>query len=215
MTVVGGSATSIPVTSLMVGAHEVRALYDGDANFGPSERTLLLTISKAPTTPAVTSSQNPAGLIGSVTFTATLGGVPPGCNQQGRRSSKTGRPISALRFPSMLPAKRSCRCRRLTSASELTRSRPCTAGTLPFRAAPRRPCNRWCRSSLPLVADDGEQGRIPTTYGSGFEAKWGLRDGSRGSAPEEKTHPRARSRGPLERGLGTTGRTAPRTRRPS
>ena len=57
----------------------ITATYGGDVGFGPSSSgSTTVSVAKAPTTTAVTSSGNPAVTGQSVTFTASVGAVPPG-----------------------------------------------------------------------------------------------------------------------------------------
>src|SRR5712692_5387718 len=78
-TVSSGQATCT-TTSLSGGAHNtITAVYSGDGNFSTStSANLSQTVSKAPTTTAVTSSVNPSLSGQSVTFTATISVTAPG-----------------------------------------------------------------------------------------------------------------------------------------
>jgi hypothetical protein len=75
---VGGTASLI-TSSLALGAHNIKAVYNGDLNFNTSSSELLLhTVSQATTTTTVASSSNPSTYADSVTFTSTtLNGVTP------------------------------------------------------------------------------------------------------------------------------------------
>ncbi len=78
-TLVSGQA-SVTTTALPVGTDTVSAVYSGDSNYQPNTITLTQTVQKGTPGAAVSSSQNPATINQSVTFTATLswsGTVPP------------------------------------------------------------------------------------------------------------------------------------------
>ena len=76
--VVGGMA-SVPTSTLVVGSHNITAVYSGDTNFtGSSSGILTHLVSKAATTTTVISTPNPSVYGDSVTFTSTtLSGVSP------------------------------------------------------------------------------------------------------------------------------------------
>ncbi len=68
----GGSA-SFTTSTLKVGTDSITAVYGGDSNFGGSTSTAVnQVVSKATTTTALASSQNPSIYKESVTFTATV-----------------------------------------------------------------------------------------------------------------------------------------------
>jgi hypothetical protein len=75
-----GSVTSSPIASLSVGAHTITALYSGESRFSASDNTaspLTQTINGVPTRTTLTSSTNPTVFGQSVTFTASVGVLPP------------------------------------------------------------------------------------------------------------------------------------------
>jgi hypothetical protein len=75
---VAGVATLNSAT-LTTGAHQITAVYSGDANFLTSTSSVLVqTVNKAASSTAVTSSVNPTVFGQSTTFTATVTGTPPG-----------------------------------------------------------------------------------------------------------------------------------------
>jgi beta-glucanase (GH16 family) len=75
----GGTAASVPVSSLAVGAHSITAVYSGDSNFaGSTSSTLVQNVSKAASATAVGSDSNPSSFGQTVTFTATVSAVAPG-----------------------------------------------------------------------------------------------------------------------------------------
>ncbi len=78
----GGSA-SFTISTLKVGTTAVTAVYTGDSNFvGSTSKPLKQVVTKATTTTALSSSQNPSHSGQSVTFTATVtpqfSGTPTG-----------------------------------------------------------------------------------------------------------------------------------------
>src|SRR5206468_10053641 len=81
VTLSGGSATGVAVSSLTVGsATTVTADYNGDGNFNTSTGTLSggQTVNKANTTSTVSSSSNPSYSDTPLTFTATVSAASPG-----------------------------------------------------------------------------------------------------------------------------------------
>jgi uncharacterized repeat protein (TIGR03803 family) len=79
-TLSGGVAT-FSTSALAVGNHTITTTYPGDGNFNGSTGSLTgnpQVVTKANTTTAVTSSQNPSVFGQSVTFSATVSAVPPG-----------------------------------------------------------------------------------------------------------------------------------------
>lgn len=79
-----GQATLI-TSSLAVGSHSIKAVFQGDTNFTSSTSAILTQkVNKASTTTALTSSSNPVAPDTQVTFTATVlpkapgGGMPTG-----------------------------------------------------------------------------------------------------------------------------------------
>jgi uncharacterized repeat protein (TIGR03803 family) len=81
-TLSGGSA-DFSTSALAVGTRSINAIYAGDATFDSStSKTVQQVVSKAASTVALTSSQNPSTLDQPVTFTATVapqfGGTPSG-----------------------------------------------------------------------------------------------------------------------------------------
>jgi uncharacterized repeat protein (TIGR03803 family) len=68
----GGSA-SLTTSTLWMGTNAITAVYGGDSKFGGStSKAVKQVVSKAPTTTAVASSQNPSNSGQSVTFTASV-----------------------------------------------------------------------------------------------------------------------------------------------
>jgi hypothetical protein len=65
-------------STLAVAIHTITAIYSGDANFMSSTASLSQTVTKDPTTTAVTSAPNPANYFQSVTFSATVTANSPG-----------------------------------------------------------------------------------------------------------------------------------------
>ncbi|TQK69996.1 Ig-like domain-containing protein [Nocardioides sp. SLBN-35] len=79
VTVSGGSATTPPTTTLSTGEHTIGARYSGDGNLVTSDAAAKqLTVGKAPTSTALTSTGSPTVSGQAVTFTATVGVVSPG-----------------------------------------------------------------------------------------------------------------------------------------
>ncbi|HTC93753.1 MAG TPA: Ig-like domain repeat protein, partial [Terriglobales bacterium] len=79
VTVSGGTATSLPVSSLAVGSHSITAVYSGDSSFAAGTSSpLAQTVNQASSTTTVSSSANPSVFGQSVTFTATVTAVAPG-----------------------------------------------------------------------------------------------------------------------------------------
>jgi hypothetical protein len=76
----GGSATSVAVSTLALGAATVTAVYGGDANFNGTTGILSggQTVNPADTATVVSSSTNPSVFGQSITFTATVGAAAPG-----------------------------------------------------------------------------------------------------------------------------------------
>ncbi|MGD0792207.1 MAG: Ig-like domain repeat protein [Terriglobales bacterium] len=71
-TLSGGSA-SFATSKLTGGTDKIKAVYGGDANFGPStSKALKQVVNKATTTTTLTSSLNPSNYGQSVTFTASV-----------------------------------------------------------------------------------------------------------------------------------------------
>jgi Bacterial Ig-like domain (group 3)/Beta-propeller repeat len=71
-TLSGGSA-SFTTSTLPVGTSYIKAVYGGDSNFaGSTSKAVSQVVSKATTTTALTSSQNPSNFGQSVTFTASV-----------------------------------------------------------------------------------------------------------------------------------------------
>jgi hypothetical protein len=78
----GGSA-AFTISTLPVGTGDVTAIYGGDTQLGAStSKVLKQVVNKQPTATTLSSSQNPANVGQSVTFTATvapqIGGTPTG-----------------------------------------------------------------------------------------------------------------------------------------
>ena len=74
----GVTTATATVSSLAAATHTITASYNGDVNFASSSRTLTQTVGKATTSTLLSSSANPSISGQSVTFTATIGVVPPG-----------------------------------------------------------------------------------------------------------------------------------------
>ena len=75
-----GGAASITNSSLSVSNHSITAAYSGDINFTASDNSaspFTQTVNKGGTTTAVTSSSNPSVVGQPVSFTATVGPLPP------------------------------------------------------------------------------------------------------------------------------------------
>jgi autotransporter-associated beta strand protein len=68
----------LTVSDLTVGAHAIRATYNGDANYAPSNGLLMPVqqVNQAPTLTTVSSSGSPSVFGQSVTFTATINPAP-------------------------------------------------------------------------------------------------------------------------------------------
>ncbi len=64
--------TTIIISSLGVGAHNLQAVYLGTSNFQGSESAILAQSVRAPTTTTVLSNKNPSGCTEAVTFTAAV-----------------------------------------------------------------------------------------------------------------------------------------------
>ncbi|MGA2620989.1 MAG: Ig-like domain repeat protein [Thermoguttaceae bacterium] len=77
-TLSGGTATSIPISTLPVGAHTITAVYSGDAKYATSTATTPQTVNQANTSVQLASSADPSTAGQSVTFTATVSPVSPG-----------------------------------------------------------------------------------------------------------------------------------------
>src|SRR4030095_12654261 len=79
VTLSGGVATSVAVSTLAVGTATVTAVYSGDLNFnGSTSPTFTQTVNQADTATAVNSSANPSVFGQSVTFTAIASATAPG-----------------------------------------------------------------------------------------------------------------------------------------
>jgi hypothetical protein len=72
-----GQAT-LTTTGLGLGSNTITASYGGDAAFGTSSGTTTVTVNKADTATALTSSVNPSTFGQSTTFTATVSVASPG-----------------------------------------------------------------------------------------------------------------------------------------
>ncbi len=73
-----GTATLV-VSTLSVGDHTITGTYDGDTNYATSTSAGAdVTVNQAATTTAISTSQTPAVLTTSVTFTAVVSPVSPG-----------------------------------------------------------------------------------------------------------------------------------------
>ncbi len=79
-TISGGTA-SITVSSLTAGVHQINAAYAGDAAYLPTTSTLSITVAKAASNVALSSTSNPSLPGQSVTFTATLPATATGTVQ--------------------------------------------------------------------------------------------------------------------------------------
>jgi len=79
---VSDNSASFVTSSLMIGAHSIRAIYSGDANFtGSTSTPLTQIVTKAITTTALVSSVNPSTYGRPVSFTALVSssvGLPTG-----------------------------------------------------------------------------------------------------------------------------------------
>ena len=75
-----GHASSGPISSMSVGAHNITAVYSGDSSFATSTNPIPLsqTVDQASTTSAVSADHNPSSVGQQVTFTATVAAVGPG-----------------------------------------------------------------------------------------------------------------------------------------
>jgi hypothetical protein len=74
----GVTTAVLTVSSLTAATHTITASYGGDGNFLSSNRVLTITVNKASTSTVLSSSANPSFTGQSVTFTATVGVLPPG-----------------------------------------------------------------------------------------------------------------------------------------
>jgi uncharacterized protein YjdB len=70
-TIAGGAAT-LSVSNLSVGAHSIKAQYNGSSTYSSASAVVTQTINKASTTTTLTSNRNPSNVGQSVTFTATV-----------------------------------------------------------------------------------------------------------------------------------------------
>jgi hypothetical protein len=70
-TLSGGTAT-FSTSSLTLGSHSIKAIYGGDANFGPSVSNVITHQVKKSTTTNLFSNPNPSNVGQSVTFTAVV-----------------------------------------------------------------------------------------------------------------------------------------------
>jgi Bacterial Ig-like domain (group 3)/FG-GAP-like repeat len=71
----------VSANALAIGAHTITAVYPGDTNFsGNTSAAFTLTVAKASSTTALTSSANPVIVTGAITFTASISssGSPTG-----------------------------------------------------------------------------------------------------------------------------------------
>jgi hypothetical protein len=74
-----GGVARLTVSSLAVGAHQIQAVYGGDANFtGKASGFMTQTVNKDASITRVTSSKNPSVTGTAVTFTATVVAAAPG-----------------------------------------------------------------------------------------------------------------------------------------
>ena len=70
---IGGGSATLSVSTLLVGAHSITAVYSGDANNpAGTSAALVQTINKAASSVALASSANPSTSGQSITFTATV-----------------------------------------------------------------------------------------------------------------------------------------------
>src|SRR5271155_1789902 len=75
----GADRATFVTSALGVGAHDIRAVYAGNANFtGSSSSTLLQTVNQDAIMAVVVSSLNPAVYSQTVTFTVTVSAAGPG-----------------------------------------------------------------------------------------------------------------------------------------
>jgi glucose/arabinose dehydrogenase len=74
----GTGHASCATAALSPGTHFITALYSGDVNFGAGSMVLVQRIHQRASVTALASSSNPSLPGQSVTFTATVGSVPPG-----------------------------------------------------------------------------------------------------------------------------------------
>ncbi|HTC93897.1 MAG TPA: Ig-like domain repeat protein, partial [Terriglobales bacterium] len=85
----GGTATSVPVSSLAVGSHSITAVYSGDSSFAAGTSSpLVQNVNQAASATAVSSNSNPSSFGQTVTFTATVSALAPGA----------GTPSGAVQF---------------------------------------------------------------------------------------------------------------------
>lgn len=76
----GGQAT-LPIQTLAVGAHTIKAVYSGDTTYTTASGSLTQTVSAAASTTKVTADINPSPFNSTVTFTVTVTG--PGATPTG------------------------------------------------------------------------------------------------------------------------------------
>ena len=76
MTLDASGQATFAISTLSIGSHGIRATYSGSIGFvgGNTSATFFQTVTKTPSTTAVTSSVNPSVFGQSVTFTATVTG---------------------------------------------------------------------------------------------------------------------------------------------
>ena len=104
VTLFGGSAISLPISSLSTGNHKVSANYSGDVYYARSTGTLSKgqTVNKAASTTTVTSSANSSIYGQAVTFTAYVRGIsgappPTGTVQFTVGGTNLGSPVNLTR----------------------------------------------------------------------------------------------------------------------
>src|SRR6185369_2930540 len=74
----GAGHASCSMAGLSAGAHFVTALYSGDGSFDPGSMVLVQRAHASASSTALSSTPNPSVTGQPVTFTATVGPVPPG-----------------------------------------------------------------------------------------------------------------------------------------
>ena len=73
------SQATFSITTLSLGSHQIRAIYQGDTNFTGSNSTAITqVVVKDPTTTSLSSSLNPSNFGNNVTFTANVTANAPG-----------------------------------------------------------------------------------------------------------------------------------------
>src|SRR5690606_31109910 len=84
------SVATFAVSTLSPGQHAIRAVYDGNFNYGGSEASTIQVVGTSATVTGLTSDANPATYGDAVTFTATVGGASDGGTPTGAVTFRAG-----------------------------------------------------------------------------------------------------------------------------